>query len=108
MLPVPQPKVLFKAMSDGAVLFSTDNEVYFGLNSVGARIWELLPPVCATLDELCTRLSAEYPEVARSIIEADVKELLGDLAAHKLVAVRVEGHIDQSSATRVPAQAGKA
>ncbi len=107
MLPVPQPKVLFKAMSDGAVLFSTDNEVYFGLNSVGARIWELLPPVCATFDELCTRLSAEYPEVGRSIIEADVKELLGDLTAHKLVAVRAEGHIDQSSAIRVPAQAGK-
>ena len=44
MLPVPNPKVLFKSMSDGAVLFSTDNEVYFGLNSVGARVWELLPP----------------------------------------------------------------
>ena len=95
-------------MSDGAVLFSTDNEVYFGLNSVGARIWELLPPVCSTFDELCTKLSAEYPEVARSIIEADVKELIGDLTAHKLVVVRAEEHIDQSSATRVPAQAGKA
>ena len=108
MLPVPNPKVLFKAMSDGAVLFSTDNEVYFGLNSVGARIWELLPPVCATFDELCTRLLAEYPEVPRRIIEADVKELLSDLSSHKLVAVRVEGQIDQSSATRIPAQAGKA
>ncbi len=95
-------------MSDGAVLFSTDNEVYFGLNCVGARIWELLPPVCSTFDELCTKLSAEYPEVARSIIEADVKELIGDLTAHKLVVVRAEEHIDQSSATRVPAQAGKA
>lgn len=108
MLPVPNPKVLFKSMSDGAVLFSTDNEVYFGLNSVGARVWELLPPVCTTFDELCTRLSGEYPEVARSIIEADVKELLGDLTAHNLVAVRVEGQNDQSSATRVPAQVGKA
>jgi hypothetical protein len=108
MLPVPNPKVLFKSMSDGAVLFSTDNEVYFGLNSVGARIWELLPPVCSTFDELCTRLSSEYPEVDRSIIETDVKELLGDLTAHKLVAVRVEGQNDQSSATRVPAKAGKA
>jgi hypothetical protein len=108
MLPVPNPKVLFKAMSDGAVLFSTDNEVYFGLNSVGARIWELLPPVCATFDELCTKLAAEYPEVSRNIIETDVKELLSDLTSHKLVAVRVEGQSDQSSATRVPAQAGKA
>ena len=70
MLPVPNPKVLFKSMSDGAVLFSTDNEVYFGLNSVGARVWELLPPVCATFDEICTRLASEYPEVSRSIIEA--------------------------------------
>lgn len=108
MLPVPNPKVLFKSMSDGAVLFSTDNEVYFGLNSVGARVWELLPPVCATFDELCTRLAAEYPEVARNIIETDVKELLSDLSSHNLVAVRAEGQSDQSSATRIPAQAGKA
>jgi hypothetical protein len=108
MLPVPNPKVLFKSMSDGAVLFSTDNEVYFGLNSVGARIWELLPPVCATFEELCTRLASEYPEVTRHVIETDVKELLSDLTTHKLVAVRAEGQSDQSIATRVPAQAGKA
>jgi len=108
MLPVPNPKVLFKSMSDGAVLFSTDNEVYFGLNSVGARVWELLPPACETFDELCSRLSTEYPEVPRSIIETDVKELLSDLSSHKLVAVRAEGQNGQSNATRVPAQAGKA
>ena len=102
------PKVFVKSMCDGAVLFSTDNEVYFGLNSVGARVWELLPPVCSTFDELCTRLAAEYTDVDRSIIETDVKELLADLTSHKLVAVRVEGQNDQSSATRVPAQAGKA
>jgi hypothetical protein len=71
-------------------------------------VWELLPPVCTTFDELCTRLAAEYPEVSRSIIETDVKELLSDLSSHKLVAVRVEGQSDQSSATRIPAQAGKA
>jgi hypothetical protein len=108
MLPVPNSKVLFKPMSDGAVLFSTDNEVYFGLNSVGARVWELLPPVCSTFEELCTRLASEYPEVARHVIETDVKELLTDLTKHKLVAVRAEGQSDQSSETRVPAQAGQA
>ena len=91
-----------------SVILNLADGVYYGLDGVGARVWELLPPVCATFDELCTRLSTEYPEVPRSIIETDVKELLADLSAHKLVAVRVEGQNDQSSATRVPAQAGKA
>ncbi len=108
MLPVPNPKVLFKSMSDGAVLFSTDNEVYFGLNSVGARVWELLPPVCSTLEELVTRLAGEYPDVSRQIIEKDVTELLAELTSHKLVAVRAEGQSDQSGETRVSAKAGKA
>ena len=47
MLPRPHPGVLFKTVSDGAVLLHVEEEIYFGLNDVGTRIWQLLPPTCA-------------------------------------------------------------
>jgi hypothetical protein len=88
MLPVVNPAVVFRALSDGAVLFSTTDEVYFGLNSVGAKIWQLLPPTNRTLDELCAALLKEYPEVAPDTIRSDVTELLEELTVHGLVLPR--------------------
>ena len=85
MLPVANPKVIFKSMPDGAVLFSTADEVYFGLNEVGARVWELLPPATRTLDELCEAMHRQYPAVPIGTIRADVVELLDELSAQGLV-----------------------
>lgn len=85
MLPVANPKVIYKALSDGAVLFSTEDEVYFGLNEVGSRVWELLAPATRTMDEVCAALAAQYPEADPAVIRADVMELIAELATHRLV-----------------------
>lgn len=85
MLPVVNPNVIFRSLPDGAVLFSTTDEVYFGLNPVAARVWELLPPASASLDSLCSALEREYPEVAPDELRRDVEELLQDLAEFGLV-----------------------
>ena len=85
MLPTRNPKVIFKALSTGAVLYSTEEEVYFGLNPVGVRVWELLPPAHQTLDDVCRVLAAEYPEVGESVIRADVSELIDELLRLGLV-----------------------
>lgn len=87
-LPAPHPDVIFRSLADGAVLFSTTEEVYFGLNEVGSRIWELLPPARETLDELCTELHAQYPDVDEATLRADVEELLGELQEFGLVVAR--------------------
>jgi hypothetical protein len=79
VLPTRNPKVIFKALATGAVLYSTDDEVYFGLNPVGVRVWELLPPAHQTLDEVCRVLVSEYPDAGEDVIRADVSELLDDL-----------------------------
>ena len=84
-LPEPNPDVIFQFVADGAVLLDTRTEVYFGLNSVGARIWGLLPPVCATLEEACAVLCEDYPEVDEATVRDDVEELLDELGAHGLV-----------------------
>ena len=85
VLPTRNPKVIFKALATGAVLYSTEEEVYFGLNPVGVRVWELLPPVHQTLDDVCRVLASEYPGVAEDVIRADVAELLEDLLKLGLV-----------------------
>ena len=85
MLPVANPKVIFKTLSDGAVLFSLEDEVYFGLNAVGAQVWELLPPKSASLDELCAAVAAKYPDVDPDVIHADVCALLSELESNGLV-----------------------
>lgn len=85
ILPRPHPAVMFREVSDGAVLLQMQDEVYFGLNEVGTRIWQLLPPSCATLEELCARLGEAYPGVAAEQVRADVVELLDQLREQKLL-----------------------
>lgn len=85
MLPTRNPKVIFKALASGAVLYSTEEEVYFGLNPVGVRVWEMLPPAHQTLDEVCRVLASEYPDVGEDVIRADVSELIEDLLKLGLV-----------------------
>lgn len=85
MLPVVNPEVIYQSMSDGAVLFSTRDEVYFGLNPVGARVWEALPPANATWDALYAAVQAQYPEVDPDTLRADVKELVEELLSRRLL-----------------------
>ena len=87
MLPVAEPSVIFQKVADGAVLFAPSTEIYFGLNEVGARVWQLLPPASRTLDEVCAALSAAYPAIPVETIRQDVDELLADLAKEGLVRV---------------------
>jgi len=89
MLPASNPQVICRTVSEGAVLFSVADEVYFGLNAVGVRVWTLLNEV-RSLNELVAVLSSEYPEVRPAQIHSDVVELLDDLTSKGLVIARVE------------------
>lgn len=83
-LPKPAPAAIFRAMAEGGVLFSSDSEVYFGVNPVGAIIWELLP-TCETVEELCATLSGRFSDVGLSRIQRDVSNFISDLRANGLV-----------------------
>ncbi len=84
MLPAAKPDVIYQSLSEGAVLFSTSDEVYFGLNEVAARVWEALPAT-TTWDELCAAVQAHYPEADPETIRADVRQLIDELLEHKLL-----------------------
>jgi hypothetical protein len=94
MLPLPSAAVVFQRIDDGAVLFAPDTEIYFGLNEVGARVWELLPPKSASLAQLCAALATAYPEVPASTLESDVVELLAQLEREGLVTPPADGASD--------------
>lgn len=91
LLPQQSHEVIYKPVSDGGVLLHTATEVYFGLNPVGARVWELLPPASRTLDELCGRIEEDFPGASREVVRRDVSDLLEDLAANALVVPQDEG-----------------
>ena len=99
MLPVPNPTVIFKALADGAVLFAPNVEIYFGLNEVGARVWELLPAANGSLDALCASVGALYPDAPAATIRQDVQELLDELVTQGL-ATAAGAPVDGSGAPR--------
>lgn len=104
MLPRPAPGVLFQSVPDGAVLLDTRSEVYFGLNAVGARIWQLLPPATRTADELCAAVHDAYPDAPEDTVRADVRNLLRALEDAGLVAAHVESmETDDAAALVLPA-----
>lgn len=97
MLHVPDPTVIFQRLGDGAVLFSPKTEIYFGLNEVGARIWELMPQARGSVDDIVRVLVEQFPDAPEATIRGDVAELLEDLQRAGLVLVPGSSTIDGST-----------
>lgn len=68
-----------------AVILSLRDGIYYGLNAVGLRIWELIQTP-QSMDEILDTLTAEY-EVERAQCQGDVTGLLDELIAKGLVEV---------------------
>lgn len=78
--------IIFQRVSDGAVLLSTDGEIYYGLNEVGAAIWERLD-ADKSVEAICGELEERYPEVDPQRIRSDVASLLDELVREGLVSL---------------------
>jgi hypothetical protein len=83
-LPVPRPTVVWINLPDGAVLFSPETEVYYGLNNVGAVIWEQLLEGVPSLELLCEAVHERFPGATPEQVRADVLELLSDFSTNGL------------------------
>jgi hypothetical protein len=75
--------VVTRRTGDELVLLSLDRELYFGLDPVGARMWELLS-TSATVADAFRRLLDEY-EVDPVSLRADLEKLLAQLEDSGLV-----------------------
>jgi GeoRSP system PqqD family protein len=70
-------------IGDEAVLLQVDTGVYFGLDTVGTRIWQLLSSA-TTADSIVETLLQEF-DVERRVLEQDVAAFLSRLREKGLV-----------------------
>jgi coenzyme PQQ synthesis protein D (PqqD) len=80
------PDVLFRVLSDEAVLVNLKTERYLGLNPVGARMWAALtgaPSIQAAFDTLVGEYDVDPDELRR-----DLSEFIEQLLAQHLVEAR--------------------
>ncbi len=70
--------VVSREVSGEMVLLDLGSGDYFGLNPVGARIWELLEQKVLTLAELCDTIEREF-DAPRDEIERDTLALAAEL-----------------------------
>jgi len=80
------PRQISSAMGAEQAILQLDAGKYFGLNPVGARVWQLLVQPRQVSEVLATLL-AEY-EVPADRCRADLLVLLRQLAAAGLIEVR--------------------
>ncbi len=77
--------ILAKQVKDDLILLDPRNGEYYTLDEVGGRIWALCDGE-RTVSDIAAIISQEYDAPAETI-EADVVELLRDLANGQLVAL---------------------
>ena len=77
-------QVMARQVGDETVILDLASGTYFGLDAVGARIWQLMGEG-KTLAEICEVILDEY-DVEREQLEADVLRLAAELVERGLVA----------------------
>jgi hypothetical protein len=79
------PEALSAAIDGEVVALDVARGVCYGLDSIGARIWEILEfPV--SVQAICTMLCAEY-DVELETCRKDVLDLLGELLVENLILI---------------------
>ena len=68
-----------------AAILNLKNSVYYGLDPVGARVWQLIQEP-TTLAQIRDVLRAEY-DVEASQLEADIRELVEQMAEQGLIEI---------------------
>lgn len=89
-----RPGILFRDLAGEAVLLDPDAGIYFGLNEVGTRAWNLLgveAAAGATVGALHAALLTEYDAPPERIWD-DLLDLVRDLLANRLI--EIDGGIE--------------
>ena len=75
-------------LADEIVILDLKSGIYYGLDEVGVRIWELLQTP-QLIGEIRDTIATEY-DVEPTVCERELLRLLQDLAAKKLIEVKAE------------------
>lgn len=86
---VASKDLVYTELDDGVTILSMSDGMYYGLNSVGARIWGLIQEERKAFDILQSLLGQYHVEPAQC--ERDLLDLLNQMIGHGLVEVVNEG-----------------
>jgi hypothetical protein len=84
------PSVICRELSGETVLLNLESGIYYGLDAVGTRVWQLLIEG-RTLAGICETMVEEY-DVAPDVLRADVVRLVGELRDRGIVTPRESVH----------------
>jgi hypothetical protein len=79
------PSVLSREVHGEAILLHLDSGEYFGLDTVGARVWQLIGEKGDLIDVEAT-LGREY-DVDRARLARDVERIVAELIARHLIEI---------------------
>lgn len=82
---IPSSDVLFRELEGEAVMLDLGSERYYGLDEVGARIWQLLEEH-HDVETVVAEMLAEY-EVDEEQLRRDMADLIDNLADAGLVII---------------------
>ena len=80
---LPSQQAMESRVGEETVILHLERDIYYGLDQLGTRIWQLLKDGMApvAISDIVVR---EYG-VTRELIEADMRRFLSDLYAHGIV-----------------------
>ena len=79
--------VMFRELDGEAVLLNLQNEMYYGLDEVGTRMWQLLTSSESVQAAMDTMLD-EF-DVSPQTLEQDLAKMITDLKSHGLLETAV-------------------
>jgi len=91
---VIHPSVICRELSGETVLLNLESGVYYGLDAVGTRVWQLLMQGC-TIASVRDTMIEEY-DVAPDVLNADVMRLVGELRDRDVI-VAAHGGADRKA-----------
>ena len=80
--------VLFRVLDGEAVILNLRSGIYFGLDTIGTRMWQLIRDHSSST-QIISILLDEY-EVAKDQLEKDLEQLIEDLLGKGLIETDVE------------------
>jgi xanthine dehydrogenase molybdopterin-binding subunit B len=79
----PADGVIFKSVGEELVLLDLDRGIYYGLDPVGARMWQLLAEG-ASVETIVDTMAGEY-DVEREALHGDLARLTNELQERGLL-----------------------
>jgi len=78
--------IVFNKLDDELVMMSIENGEYYGLDNIGAQIWEIIQQP-TKFSEIVLKLMGKY-DVSEETCIADIQEFLSELLGKNLITLK--------------------